>query len=201
MPPPSEPVLPWSTHLVVSAVPTPSNLAGDKILLPQSALEQLLSAAAQIPQPQEDPNDPWARPPPPRESLLPHPVIVKLTNRRTRVSVYAVPREFSAEEGEVVISQFLRKALGLSDEDATLDVEAASLPKGTKVRLRPLEAGYDEEDWKPILERYMREGFATVSEGLVLEVPRGIGQKVTWKFLVDQAAPGGSICVVDTGRY
>jgi hypothetical protein len=197
----SEPVLPWSTRLAVSAVPTPSNLAGDKVLLPQSALEQLLSAAAQVPQPQEDPNDPWAQPPPHRESLLPHPLIVKLTNRRTGVDVYAVPREFSAEEGEVVISQFLGKALGLKDGDATLDIEAASLPKGTKVRLRPLEAGYDEEDWEPILERYMREGFATVSEGLVLEVPRGIGQKAAWRFLVDQAVPGGSICVVDTGKF
>jgi len=103
----------------------------------------------------------------------------------------------------VVLSQFLRKALGLGgvEDDGVVNVEAASLPKGSKVRLRPLEAGYDDEDWKSILERYMSERFATVSEGIVLEVPRGIEKSKVWRFLVDQALPDGAVCVVDTGEF
>jgi len=193
------PALPWSTRLTISPhASTPVSLAGDKILLPQSALEQLIRAAEQIPATAESERDPWARPQAPRDALLPHPMIVKLLHRATGVSVFAVPREFSAAEGEIVVSSFLRGALGLGEEGATVDVEAASLSKGTKVRLRPLEAGYDDEDWKPILERYIRERFATVAEGMVLEVPRGVGKRGTWRFLVDQALPGGAVCVVDT---
>jgi hypothetical protein len=133
-----------------------------------------------------------------------HPLIVRLTHTESGKSAYAVPREFSAEEGEVAVSDYLRRALGLEDHDdiqnGVLEIEAQNLQKGKMVRLRPLEAGYDDEDWKPILERYLREGFATVVEGMVLEVPRGIGGKKVWKFLVDKAEPSGKICVIDTGE-
>ncbi|KAF8535910.1 hypothetical protein BDD12DRAFT_988415 [Trichophaea hybrida] len=192
--------IPWSTRLTVSVAPSPATLTGDKIHLPQSALEQLLAAASQAPAPLPDPNDPWAKPPPAHENFLPHPLIIKITHRKTDVSAFAVPREFSAEEGEVVLSQFLRKTLGLGgvEDGGVVDVEAASLPKGSKVRLRPLEAGYDDEDWKPILERYMSERFATISEGMILEVPRGVEKSKVWRFLVDRALPDGAVCVVDT---
>lgn len=68
------------------------------------------------------------------------------------------------------------------------------------MRLRPLEPGYDEEDWKSILEQYLRDNFATVSEGMVLEVPQGHGRRGVWRFLVDQAEPRGwgGVCVIDT---
>ena len=246
------PPIPWTTRLTVSAQPPPPSLIGDKILLPQSALEQLLSAAALLPSPpppppplryrdgddndddegEDDDDDdddrddgPWAKPAPlparaltthPPDNPLPHPLVVKLTNRRTGATAYAVPREFSADEGLVVMSPFLRKLLlGEKQQQHTptntaamdvemeveaeieVGVEAASLPKGTRVRLRPLEAGYDDEDWKAILERHLREGFATVVEGMLLQVPRG--RAGNWEFLVDQALPGGAVCVVDTG--
>lgn len=200
------PALPWSTRLTLSH-DTPASLTGDKIHLPASALEALLSAARHLPRPDPTETDPWARPLPREpESLLPHPLILRLTNPRTFVSTYCVPREFSAEQETVAISPFLRKALGINDKPGTdddddedgavvLELEAAVLPKGTSVKLRPLHA-YDEEDWEPILERYLRERFATVSEGLVWEVPRGNGQ--VWRFLVDKATPDGAVCVIDT---
>lgn len=197
----------------MSAQPPPPSLIGDKILLPQSALEQLLSAAALLPSPPLPVRALATHPP---DNPLPHPLVVKLTNRRTGATAYAVPREFSADEGLVVVSPFLRKLLlpeqqqqhtltttaamdveMEAEAETEVDVEAASLPKGTWVRLRPLEAGYDDEDWKPILERHLREGFATVVEGMLLQVPRGTAGN--WDFLVDQALPGGAVCVVDTG--
>lgn len=202
------PALPWSTRLTFSAAP--ATLTGDKILLPSSALEQLLSAATTAAATTEASHDPesWAAPPThrsEREHLLPQPMIVRLStgSGEKRRSVHAVPREFSAEEGEVVVSGYLAEALGLSSVEMAgkvVDVEAATLPKGTRLRLRPLEAGYEEEDWKAILEAFVRkEGFATLEEGVILSVPRGVGSKGSWRFLVDEAVPGGSVCLIDTG--
>ncbi|KAJ3513615.1 hypothetical protein NM208_g15160 [Fusarium decemcellulare] len=76
-------------------------------------------------------------------------------------------------------------------------VEARQLPKGTYVRLRPLEAGYNPDDWKPLLERQLRENFTTLSKGSMLAVKGARGEE--FKLLVDKVAPeGDGICVVDT---
>jgi hypothetical protein len=79
-------------------------------------------------------------------------------------------------------------------------VHAKQLPKGTYVRLRPLEAGYNPEDWKSLLERHLRENFTTLTNGEVLTVPgerRMKGEE--FKFLIDKFVPeGDGICVVDT---
>lgn len=149
--------------------------------------------------------------------------------------VHAGIREFSAEEGEVVVSKFLRESLGLEDGEGhitpestgsdsgdhdevmvngveqlaangrsvqKLTVHAKQLPKGTYVKLRPLEAGYDPEDWKSLLEQHMRNNFTTLTNGEVLVVHggRGAGGKnEEFRFLVDGFKPeGDGICVVDT---
>lgn len=76
-------------------------------------------------------------------------------------------------------------------------VHAHQLPKGTYVRLRPLAAGYDPEDWKALLERYMRDNFTTLTVGELLRVSGGRGE--SFQFLVDRVEPeGDGICVVDT---
>lgn len=79
----------------------------------------------------------------------------------------------------------------------TVTVHAKQLPKGTYVRLRPLEAGYDPEDWKALLERYLRDNFTTLTTGEVLTVSGS--QNESFRFLVDRVEPqGDGICVVDT---
>ncbi|KAB8266581.1 hypothetical protein BDV30DRAFT_69630 [Aspergillus minisclerotigenes] len=76
-------------------------------------------------------------------------------------------------------------------------VHVEQLPKGAYVRLRPLEAGYDPEDWKALLERYLRDNFTTLSTGEVLQVPGG--QHESFRFLVDKIEPAGDgICIIDT---
>jgi len=148
--------------------------------------------------------------------------------------VYAGIREFSAAEGEVVLSKFLRETLGLDIDDISdtekqngidgdhdevmangveqlavsgtslpkLTIHAKQLPKGTYVKLRPLEAGYDPEDWKSLLEQHMRANFTTLTNGEVLVVQggRGFGGKnEEFRFLIDGFKPeGDGICVVDT---
>jgi hypothetical protein len=79
-------------------------------------------------------------------------------------------------------------------------VYARELPKGTYVRLRPLEAGYNPEDWKSLLERHLRANYTTLTNGEILTIPgdRTVGGN-DFQFLIDKFEPEGEgICVVDT---
>ena len=222
--------LKWTTQLQV--IPSkPGRLHGDKIILPQPALQQLLEAATTIvpvntslprltngfssshpytsstgfgsPQAFE------------RQQQLPHPLTFRLVNPETGNVVYAGVREFSAPDDQVEVSPFLHEALGLrrpenttrlvgsnessdkiEEDEIRITIHAQQLPKGSGVRFRPLEAGYDPEDWKPLLERYMRDTFTTLTKGEVLTVPSG---REVYKFLVDKVEPEGeAVCIVDT---
>lgn len=204
------------------------NLRGDKILLPQSALEQLLAAARSRPSVSRTTN-PWSHSSTTQNDAdnahqLPNPLTFRLVNPKNNNAVYAGIREFSADEGILGLSSFLTEALGLQEDDFTpvkpdkiiepraatetddgymevdsslVKVEAQQLPKGTYVRLRPLEAGYNPDDWKPLLERQLRDNFTTLSKGTMLAVRGSHGEE--FKLLVDKIKPDGDgICVVDT---
>ncbi|GME64756.1 Ubiquitin fusion degradation protein UFD1 [Neofusicoccum parvum] len=250
---PAEPApLQWSAQFDVAAPSKARQLPGDKLLLPPSALEQLLAAApvvsAQSSSNQAhtstfDPFNPhtFAAERHARElqyqdrvQQLPHPLTFRLVNPENGKAIYAGIREFSADEGEVVLSKFLRQSLGLepeggddsntssgnaSDEDTAMangvgevaingterpriTVHAKQLPKGTFVKLRPLEAGYDPKDWKSLLEQHLRANFTTLTNGEILVIPGGRGsggKKEEFRFLVDGFKPeDDGICVVDT---
>ncbi|KAI9754552.1 MAG: hypothetical protein M4579_004652 [Chaenotheca gracillima] len=242
----------WSAQLSVTpSAQASKRLSGDKILLPPSALEGLLSAATTVTSDPVrsrnttstfDPFNPHSYAAEQqaraqtqyRQQQLPHPLTFRLVNPENGRVVHAGIREFSAEEGEVVISSFLRHALGLeigaeqrtngtesgapnddvsmvnghdrSDESSEraprLTVHAKQLPKGTFVRLRPLEAGYDPEDWKSLLEQHLRTNYTTLTNGEILTVPGGGGiasKGQEFRFLIDGFEPAGDgICVVDT---
>ncbi|KAM3421677.1 hypothetical protein BST61_g2062 [Cercospora zeina] len=209
------------------------------ILLPPSALEQLLSASsnaaaenARRDLPQYDPyNSSTYSAYRQAESQyqdqrqqLPYPLMFRLVNPEKDRVVYAGIREFSAEEGQVVLSPFLHETLGIpatqikhedemeidqTDEvdesdtaQPTITIHARPLPKGTFVKLRPLEPGYDPEDWKALLEQHLRTNYTTMTNGEVLIVPgrRGTGgKKEEYRFLIDGFKPeADGICVVDT---
>ncbi|KAF4446891.1 hypothetical protein F53441_9522 [Fusarium austroafricanum] len=221
----------WSSALPVispSAIAA-KNLRGDKILLPQSALEQLLVAARSRPSTTTTTqSDPWsfsstAYSDADTTQQLPNPLTFRLVNPKNKNAVFAGIREFSALEGTLGLSPWLAEALGIQEDECvspkeTIDleqdpaqtetehmdvdgiqikVEARQLPKGTYVRLRPLEAGYNPDDWKPLLERQLRENFTTLSKGSMLAVKGARGEE--FKLLVDKVAPeGDGICVVDT---
>ncbi|KAJ5096241.1 hypothetical protein NUU61_005597 [Penicillium alfredii] len=237
--------LSWSSQLAVAPPHRAPRLPGDKITLPQSALEQLLAAAPiQAVSPQNsrvytsafDPFNPhtFAAESQARQHIeqrqqqLPHPLTFRIENPQNGRFMYAGIREFSAEENEVVLSALLQESLEIKDAEfppqrtgetqtATTDpetpgvipsdppsdsgpavtVHAKQLPKGTYVRLRPLEAGYDPEDWKSLLERHLRENFTTLTTGEILTVPGTRNQ--SFRFLLDKVYPEGEgICVVDT---
>ncbi|KAK4201528.1 ubiquitin fusion degradation protein UFD1-domain-containing protein [Triangularia verruculosa] len=230
----------WSASLRIAH---PSSIAskglqGDKILLPQSALEQLLARAPSTYTPSTshtftafDPFNPYAVSDARRERAqyretsqqLPHPLMFQLVNQKNGNSVFAGIREFSANEDEVALSSYLIDALGiqaeemqeaqkteegvvdLTDDEPTkkdgqalrITVKAKQLPKGTYVRLRPLEAGYNPDDWKSLLERQLRASFTTLTKDSILSVHGVKGEE--FRFLVDKFLPeGDGICVVDT---
>ncbi|KAK4542128.1 hypothetical protein LTR36_006975 [Oleoguttula mirabilis] len=230
--------LKWSAQLSVTSTRS-QGLPGDKILLPPSALEALLSASSNLAAetarqdlPSYDPyNSSTYSAYRQAESQyqdqrqqLPHPLTFRLVNPENGRVVYAGIREFSAEEGEAVLSPFLQETLGLkvpegSKKDPvvidetddrlvngahgpTITVHVKQLPKGTFVKLRPLEAGYDVEDWKALLEQHLRQNYTTLTNGEVLIVPggRGMGgKKEEFRFLVDGFKPEtDGICIVDT---
>lgn len=239
--------LKWSAQYTLSSRNT--QLPGDKILLPPSALEQLLAAAPIVTFDNDRPHITSFDPFNPytfnaerqaraqfqdRHQQLPHPLTFRIVNPDNGRVLYAGVREFSAEEGEVVLSNFIREALGLEaqsaepsrkgspnghdnqDEDMENGVEqlavkdtapritihAKQLPKGTFVKLRPLEAGYDPEDWKSLLEEHLRANFTTLTNGEVLVVHGGrgaAGKREEFRFLVDGFKPeGDGITVIDT---
>ena len=244
-------VLRWSSQLTVTPPVRTPRLSGDKILLPQSALEQLLAAAPVVERPDLNPPIPYTSTFDPfnphtfaaetrararaqdandqqqqEQQQLPHPLTFRIVNPQNGRAVYAGIREFSAKESEVGLSSLLRTALDLKDSDFRRDddngmrgmedtgdgvmtenlhqdelpvvtVHAKQLPKGTYVRLRPLEAGYDPEDWKALLERHLRDNFTTLTTGEIL--PINGGRHEDFRFLVDKVLPDGDgICIVDT---
>lgn len=218
-----QPSLQWSATLNVASPTTYSSkdLTGDKIILPQSALEQLLAAStssvtsAPVSNPLRNPyaststRAPYAFDGDPYQQL-PSPLMFRLVNPSNGNAVYAGIREFSAQEGEVLLSPYLMEALGIGSnngvsEEATSDeatvpritIHAKHLPKGTYVRLRPLEAGYNPDDWKSLLERKLRESFTTLTNGAILSVPGVKGE--VFRLLIDGFRPeGDGICVVNT---
>ena len=229
------PTLRWSAPFAVLPPETTKSLRleGDKIILPQSALEQLLAAAPTAPPSgatftSYDRMNPYASSTSylQRENSqqLPNPLMFRLVNPSNNNVVYAGIREFSAPEGTMGLSPFLVEALGIlpeqmgnPDDDMSIDnpidltedtptitkpkfqitVHAKQLPKGTFVRLRPLEAGYNPDDWKSLLERQLRQSFTTITKDAILQV-RGV-QGESFKFLADKFSPDGEgICVVDT---
>ncbi|KAL8765339.1 MAG: hypothetical protein Q9209_007566 [Squamulea sp. 1 TL-2023] len=222
----------WSSQLSVLPVGQTVPLRGDKIILPPSTLEQLLSAATvTVPlanQPQTSTFDSYnpysyAAEQQARAQLLenrqelPYPLTFRLVNPLNGRVCYAGVREFSAEEGLVGLSPFLRVSLGLGEPSETevsvlsdgngthqpstkpaskLTVHFEALPRGTYVRLRPLEAGYDPEDWKALLEKHLRENFTTLTNGEILSIRSG---REEFRFLVDNLKPDDkAVTLVDT---
>ena len=229
------PSLQWSAQFNVAESST--QLRGDKIILPPSALEQLLSAATTIVSASSTPQTTGFDPYNPhtfaierqareqlteRQQQLPHPLTFRLVNPINGRIVYAGIREFSAGDDQVILSTFLKVALGLAEPTSLKDtgtskneyppdgleippqevaaprltVHAQEIPKGTFVKLRPLEAGYDPEDWKALLEQYLRDNYTTLTKGEILSVQHS---KESFRFLVDELRPDKeAINLVDT---
>ena len=88
-------------------VSSSTQLQGDKILLPQSALEGLLAAASALSTQAVLHNG--------DQVVLPSPLTFRLTNIQNRKFFYAGILEFSAPESTVAVSPLISNALGLDN--------------------------------------------------------------------------------------
>ncbi|KAL2866820.1 putative ubiquitin fusion degradation protein (Ufd1) [Aspergillus lucknowensis] len=188
-----------------SSTMTPK-LPGDKIVLPQSALEQLLAAAPLREVSSQGPSRPYTNTFDPfnphtfaaeydarerglnRQQQLPHPLTFRIVNPRNGRVIYAGIREFSARDNEVGLSASLREALDIEDAQLPSEVDGADRAGGDfpvlAVHARQLPKG--TYDWKALLERHLRDNYTTLTNG-------------SFRFLLDKVEPEGEgICVVDT---
>ncbi|KAF9089550.1 hypothetical protein BGX27_002454 [Mortierella sp. AM989] len=198
----------WSSTFTVG--PATSNSKGDKIILPQSALESLLQAhaAAPPPPPQLDPNyDPtsWDDHPQhntkPYESTnsqeLPSPLTFQIRNPANRAVTHGGVKEFSAEDGLIHLPSWMMESLSVSEGDQVM-VKYASLPKGTWAKFRPISADYMEIlDFRALLEAALRSNYTTLTRGEVLKVHQGTKE---FGFVVEELKPepGDAVCITDT---
>src|SRR2546423_1228463 len=169
---PSPPSLQWAQQLQVYPLPSDTS---DKVLLPPSALEQLLSSL-------------------PFNTDLPQPLTFRITNPQTSHFTHVGVREFSAPESSIGIPSWILESLEIDPQD-TITISIRSLPKATRVKLRPLEAGYIEDDWKALLESQLRT-HTTLTKGEILSIRAGVNN--TFRFLIDELEPADAVNLIDT---
>ncbi|ANB15130.1 polyubiquitin-binding protein UFD1 [Sugiyamaella lignohabitans] len=157
----------------------------DKILLPPSTLESLLSQIS---------ND---------AGLLPSPLLFKLTNPLNKKVTHVGVREFSAEEGTVQVPAVVARNLGLQNSNDILFINLVSLPKGTSLTLKTSSTGelVENVDWKSLLESRLHGSFTALTKGDVLTVshPSLPGKNID--FTIEKLEPTNNshaVCIIDT---
>lgn len=167
----------WSKPLTVSSQVI--NAATDKCILPQSVLQDLISSSTLL------------------NEELPYPLAFSITigSLTTHVGV----REFSSPEGSISLPSMAIDNLS-TKEGAVVQVKFVSLQKGVAAKLRPLEAGYDDTDWKIMLESSLRSNFTVLTKGEVLKLSGGMKFLVDALFVQGENAPrpAHAVCIVDT---
>ncbi|KAK9333933.1 ubiquitin fusion degradation protein UFD1-domain-containing protein [Lipomyces starkeyi] len=164
----------------------------DRIVLPQSILEQLLSEAG-------------------RESL-PSPLTFRLFNPATNAFTHCGVREFSAPESTVLVSPQIASTLGISEKQLqasssqeggsttpVIEVSKCDLPKGTFVSLCPLDTNYltIDDNWKALLESALQASYTTLTEGQTFAIVNPATQD-TITLLVNNLQPAKAVCIVET---
>jgi hypothetical protein len=170
---------------------------GDKLFLPPSALESLLSQTSANDDQFNSMTNPFASNgyAPAQMSTLPSPITFEIRNVKLRNIVYGGVKEFSAEEGIVHMPQWMQRSLGLELGD-TVALRLKELPKGQWARLRPISSDYKEiMDYRAALESYLRANYNTLTTGEILDIKYGSNR---YQFLVDDLKPEKAVCVTDT---
>lgn len=165
----------WTSELIVDSSKRTANVATDKILLPQTVLEELLNQSQD----------------------LPSPMIFRLTNPGTGDYTHVGVREFSASDGVAVLPCAVGKLLNTKPND-TVVAEMVELPKGTKLRLEPLRGNYNVDDWKSMLEAQLNTTHTALTKGNVLTVTDPLRLENTFEFKIQELEPADAVCIVDT---
>ncbi|KKA28960.1 hypothetical protein TD95_000912 [Thielaviopsis punctulata] len=209
----SQPLKWWRPFRLMSAAQV-EGLVGDKIVLPPSALEEILNAGSASAAPARPGTQPF----------IPYLLMFRITNPNTGKFVYAGVRDFTAEEGYAGLSPYLVSALGIVLPDGPSDVTANKpssavdyqetqalgeaygsqvtirlelAPNGDFVRFRALSPYPEIKDWRPLLEHHFRAAYTTLTKDSVVRFQHN-GKD--YSLVVDKISPDthGAICIIDT---
>ncbi|KAI9243665.1 ubiquitin fusion degradation protein UFD1-domain-containing protein [Phascolomyces articulosus] len=152
--------------------------AGDKIILPSSALEDLLSAVHN------------------NSENLPSPLTFELRHPHKRLIVYSGVKEFSSTSTDTMqLPSWMFESLQL-DPNQRVVIKFCPLPKGTWAQLRPLSPdSTDISDYRAALESHLRAHYNTMAKGQVLTCRYG---SQSYPFLITDLKPEHAVCITDT---
>ncbi|KAJ3237433.1 hypothetical protein HDU78_004090 [Chytriomyces hyalinus] len=161
-----------------------TNLNGDRIVMHQSVLQEILSAAGTEP--------------------LPNPLSFKIAPLGTSAIAFGAVKEFTASSEDIVqVSQTLAERILATEALAT--ITCVSLPKCEYLKIAPLDPEYLQiPDLRALLEAHLRQNFSCISEGDVLIVSSPLKKlnlsKSTakdFRFLVSESRPEKSCSCID----
>ncbi|KAG0169613.1 hypothetical protein DFQ28_010246 [Apophysomyces sp. BC1034] len=163
----------WTKSFLVEAAPALNS--GDKIVLPSTAIEELLQTE------NHDHQSPWT---------------FELRHPHTKAVLHGGVKEFSGiGDTTVQLPQWMLDGLDLANGDRIL-IQRKDLPKGTWTRLRPLSQDYSEiADYRAALESHLRSHYNTLTSGQMLTCRYGSRD---YSFLVVDLKPAPAVCVTDT---
>lgn len=165
----------WSSHFTVENAPVELN-HGDKVILPPSALEQLLQQVGP-------------------SGTLPSPLTFELRHPHTAATIHCGVKEFSSPDSTIQLPTWMRESLGLHTQDHVV-IKLALLPKGTFARLKPISHDYrDITDYRAALEAHLRGHYNTLSNGQTLSCRYG-GR--VYDFQVVELKPQDAVSITDT---
>jgi len=143
---------------------------GDKILLPQSALDTL--ARLQVD----------------------YPMLFRLQSSDKGTMTHCGVLEFSAPEGSCYIPYWMMQNL-LIEEGSVISITNVSLPKATYVKLQPQHVDFLEiSDPRAVLE-YALRNFSCVTKGDVIQLPFN---NKNYHFELKEVEPQDAACIIET---
>ncbi|KAI7897989.1 ubiquitin fusion degradation protein UFD1-domain-containing protein [Cokeromyces recurvatus] len=168
----------WSSHYIVKQGSSELN-EGDKIVLPATALEQLLNQVGGS------------------SGVLPSPLTFELRHPHIpKAVIHSGVKEFSSSSNTVAqLPQWMMSALDLKQDDHVL-IKLKLLPKGTWTRLKPMSEDYREiTDYRAALESHLRSHYNTLTKGQILSCRYG-GR--IYNFHVVDLKPEDAVSITDT---
>jgi hypothetical protein len=174
-------VMPTGSPVLARAASLPESAAGDKVLLPASALEELS-----------------------RDPLLEWPLSFQLTTSYSPARTFCGVQEFTSPEGVITLPPSVVEMLGLRLEDQLVAdklvcVRYQRVPKATAITLQPLTSDFlDIADHKSFLESSLRSGWTVLMPGQIITLRyEGRSYQVAVNSAEPKNAPAVSIVNTD----
>lgn len=128
------------------------------------------------------------------ESSLPHPLIFKVWHEN--YSCYIGVKEFSSNEGDIVLPRIITDKLGTNNGDIITVELIDNVPKGKSLTLKPLQFYPQIHNWKFFLESKLTNFYTTLTKHTVLYIEDGPTVYELFVEAVDESSE--TIGIIDT---